>query len=262
MPLPTWSSVLALHVLMKRKTQSTYQQIFCRLNVVLEENKSVSILHTILIDFEPAAKKAFEFELQMDAQHISIKGCRFHFGQASSHNFDKKELKPLRGLKATWSGARPVLTTYVEWLKKKEVEHATRITQLDEDAFLTKKRVAAYVQLDECIHQAKVRFSVLELLELDNDTPDMLPIILRLLRHVSCLLSNKKNVATAPAAPPVDPAAISFYEPVNTIDATISSVVNAAVRRCPALVHTFLPPCTHQRPAPIVPTEEELSTFY
>uniref|UniRef100_A0A914XGD7 MULE transposase domain-containing protein n=1 Tax=Plectus sambesii TaxID=2011161 RepID=A0A914XGD7_9BILA len=340
---PRGETVVALHAIMKRKTQKAYRQLFSWLNSMLEESQSIGALRTILIDFEPAAKKAFESELCMADRAITIKGCRFHFGQAVSRNFDKKGLKPLRdnlefntwkqhilglpllppqyvrfvwesalrhhpkvhgynrqfknfvkyfenqwlstddyiahwnhwdnelcrttnsaegwhsGLKATWSGVRPVVSTYVEWLKKKEVEHATRITQLDDDSFPTKKRVAAYVLLDERIHEAKVRFSALEVLELDNNTPDMLPIILRHLRYVSCLLGNKKNVAAAPAAPPVDPSAISLFEPISTIDAAISSVVNAAVRRCPALVHTYLPPCIHQRPAPIVPTEGELS---
>uniref|UniRef100_A0A914UWE5 Uncharacterized protein n=1 Tax=Plectus sambesii TaxID=2011161 RepID=A0A914UWE5_9BILA len=316
---PRGETVVALHAIMKRKTQKAYRQLFSWLNSMLEGSESIGALHTILIVFEPAAKKAFEAELCMANRAITIKGCRFHYGQAVSRNFDKKGLKPLRdniefstwkqqilglpllppqqfknfvkyfenqwlstdeyishwnhwdnnlcrttnsakgwhsGLKATWSGVRPVVSTYVEWLKKKEVEHATRITQLDDHAFPTKKRVAAYVLLDERIHEAKVRFSALEVLELDNETPDMVPIILRHLRHVSCLLGNKKHVAAAPAAPPVDPSAIFLFEPVSTIDMTVSSVINVAVHRCPALVHTYVPPCTHQRPAPTAPTDD------
>uniref|UniRef100_A0A914VWA3 MULE transposase domain-containing protein n=1 Tax=Plectus sambesii TaxID=2011161 RepID=A0A914VWA3_9BILA len=337
---PHGETVVALHAIMKRKTQKAYRQLFSWLNSMLEESESIGALRIILIDFEPAAKKAFEAKLCMADRAITIKGCRFHYGQAVSRNFDKKGLKPLRdnikfstwrqqilglpllppqyvrlvwesalrhhpkvhgynrqfknfvkyfenqwlstdeyishwnhwdnnlcrttnsaegwhsGLKATWSGARPVLSTYVEWLKKKEVEHTTRITQLDDHAFPMKKRVAAYVLLDERIQQAKIRFSALEVLELDNETPDMVPIILRHLCHVSCLLGNKKHVTAAPAAPPVDPSAISLFEPISTIDVTISLVVNAAVRRCPALVHTYLPPYTHQRPAPTAPTDD------
>uniref|UniRef100_A0A914V9E6 RING-type domain-containing protein n=1 Tax=Plectus sambesii TaxID=2011161 RepID=A0A914V9E6_9BILA len=285
--------------------QNAYQQLFRWLNSALEHNKSVSTVQTILIDFEPAAKKAFELKLHMADREIAIKGCHFHFGQAVSHNFNKKGLKLLHNnkfkiwkqqllglplllphrqfkrffayfenqwlnsddyithwnhwdnnlcrttnsaegwhsaLKATWSGARPVLSTYVEWLKKKEVEHATQVTQLNNESFPMKKRVAAYVLLDERIHKAKVRFVALEVLELSTSTPDMLLIILQHLRYVSSLMSNK-NVA-APAFPLTNPASISLFEPVDSIDA-----ISAAVGWCPALVHTYLPPCTHQRPA-------------
>uniref|UniRef100_A0A914WSV9 MULE transposase domain-containing protein n=1 Tax=Plectus sambesii TaxID=2011161 RepID=A0A914WSV9_9BILA len=323
---PRGETVPALYALMKRKTQTAYRQLFRWLNSALEDNELIGALHTILIDFEPAAKMAFECELQTADRQISIKGCRFHFGQAVSRNFDKKGLKPLRGdevvgawlrqllglpllppefvrmicnsslrhhprihgysrqfknfvayfenqwlssddyishwnhwdndlcrttnsaegwhsgIKATWSGARPALNMYVEWLKKKEYEHATRLVQLDDESFAVKKRVAVYAQLDERIRQAKTRFTALQLLEADATAPNMVPLILRHSRHVASLLGHTKKKGAAPAAPPTDPASISLFKPVESIDKTFMSVINAAVSRCPALVHTYLPP--------------------
>ncbi len=155
------------------------------------------------------------------------------------------------GLKQTWSGAKPILTSYIEWLQKKTEEHIGRIDQLDdeENLYPVKKRAAAYILLDERIIKAKVRFTSLELLEEQNAEPDMIPIILRHLSHVACLFGHNKKDVQMPTFD--DPASISLFEPapsLSTIDLVISSVVDAA--KCPARLHTYLPPCTHRRPLP------------
>jgi hypothetical protein len=146
---------------------------------------------------------------------------------------------------------KPILTTYLEWLIKKNAEHALRIVQLDDDRFPVKNRDAAYVKLDENIRAAKTRFTALETIEsLEEDESNMVPIILRHLSYVSCLLGNNRPKDTPPP-PTLDPATISLFEeplPISTIDLSIAAVIESAVSRCPASIHTFLPPCIHQRP--------------
>jgi hypothetical protein len=89
------------------------------------------------------------------------------------------------------------------------------------------------VRLDERIRDAKARFRALEAIE--SEDGDMVPIILRHLSYVSCLLGNNRPKDALPP-PTIDPASISLFDkspPMST---------------CPATIHTFLPPCTHQRP--------------
>uniref|UniRef100_A0A914UKH2 MULE transposase domain-containing protein n=1 Tax=Plectus sambesii TaxID=2011161 RepID=A0A914UKH2_9BILA len=362
-------TIPALYAVMVRKTKSNYRKLFRWLNAELEdEDGSIGALQTVLIDFEPAAKGAFDIEFFSSARNIAVKGCRFHYGQAVSRNFDKKGLKPLKdndevfkwrkeilglallppkyvrfiwntslryppkirgfskqfqnfvkyfenqwlsseehilhwnhfdnslcrttnsaegwhaGLKATWSGMKPILTTFIEWLKKKNEEHVTRMVQLDDDSFAIKRRDAAYIRLDAQILAAeehvtrmvqldddsfaikrrdaayirldaqilaaKQRFTALESIENQHYEPDMIPIILRHLRHVSSLCGNVRSKKNAIAPVPIDPSSISLLdpiEPLTTIDLAIASVIRAATNRCRAVVHTYLPPCTCQR---------------
>ena len=70
-------TVPALYAVMVRKTKSNYRKLFRWLNAELEdEDRSIGALQTVLIDFEPAAKGAFDIEFFASARNIAVKGCR------------------------------------------------------------------------------------------------------------------------------------------------------------------------------------------
>jgi hypothetical protein len=153
----------------------------------------------------------------------------------------------LLGLQKTWSGIKPILTTYIEWLKEKNEEHTQRILQLDDESRPMKRRDARYVELDERIRLAKQRFVAQQIL--DGDDGNIVPIILSYLSYVSHLFGhNRPKEAVVPSL--IDPASISLFDPVgDTIDSTITTVITN--NSCPAQFHCYYPPCTHRRPEPV-----------
>uniref|UniRef100_A0A914WW31 Zinc finger PHD-type domain-containing protein n=1 Tax=Plectus sambesii TaxID=2011161 RepID=A0A914WW31_9BILA len=185
------------------------------------------------------------------------------------------------GLKSTWRGASPKLNNYVDWLIKAHDEHVTRMVQLNAGQPL-KRRDPKYIKLDENIARAKTRFQAREAIELMSEAPDMTDIILRHLQHVSCLFGyanwNNADAIDANLNEPVhdaanidadlvveseaeeqaipDPAQISLF------DAAPSLPTGQQQAKCPALVHTFLPPCTHRRAVqPVVPPHQLADAF-
>lgn len=75
---PRGETIPALHALMVKKTKSAYRKLFAWLNAALEQDGSIGALETLLIDFEPAAKSAFEIELKTAARNIAVRGYSFH----------------------------------------------------------------------------------------------------------------------------------------------------------------------------------------
>jgi hypothetical protein len=131
---PRGETVPVLHVLMVRKSKGDYRRLFRWLNSVLKDkNNSIGALHTILIDFEMASKKAMEIELKTAARGIDIKGCRFHFGQAVSRNFDKKGLKPLKDNEEVFQWKKRILglpllpPKYVRYIWETELKNYPKV---------------------------------------------------------------------------------------------------------------------------------------
>uniref|UniRef100_A0A914WYX7 DDE-1 domain-containing protein n=1 Tax=Plectus sambesii TaxID=2011161 RepID=A0A914WYX7_9BILA len=145
-------------------------------------------------------------------------------------------------------------------------EHVTRMVQLNAGQPL-KRRDPKYVKLDKNIARAKTRFQAREAIELISEAPNMTDITLRHLHYVSCLFGyanwNNANAIDANLNESFHDAAYIDADLVVESEAEEQAILNLAQislfdaapslptgqqqPKCPALVHTFLPSCTHRQ---------------